>query len=363
MNAKKSLRTSKPNTSKPVTIKDVAAEAGVTPGTVSKVLTANDYSASAATSAKVKAAAKKLGYVPNSSASNLRNRRSGQIGIVLNELDSSGRSMALQISGLQMSSLEIVQISFDGAVLAGLTGAIRRHKQGSFVIYPQPTNPSEDDMHRYMDRRVEGFVVRTDPRTSNRLLTELDPSRVPMVALWTQDVPPGVGYSDVDHVGGAKLAVQHLLELGHRHIAYFGDGVGSGHKHFELRHTGYLEVLKEAGLSVYGVSDALQVRGLMKATDAVTAVFAPTDLQAAVLAQDLINLGVRIPEDISLVGFDDIFGSDFIAGGLTTVYHPVREMAEMAVDNLMALIRGETVAKCRTIIPTRLIVRASSRAL
>jgi DNA-binding LacI/PurR family transcriptional regulator len=174
---------------------------------------------------------------------------------------------------------------------------------------------------------------------------------VPMVALWTQDVPPGVGYSDVDHVGGAKLAVRHLLELGHKHIAYFGDGVGSGHKHFELRHTGYLEVLKKAGLPVYGVSDALQVREFMNGIDAVTAVFAPTDLQAAVLAQDLVNLGVRIPEDISMVGFDDIFGSDFIAGGLTTVYHPVRE------------IRGETVAKCRSIIPTRLIVRASSKAL
>ena len=353
---------SKLSNNKLVTIKDVAAEAGVTPGTVSKVLTANNYNASAVTSAKVRAAAKKLGYVPNSSASNLRNRRSGQIGIVLNEMDNSGRSMALQISGLQMSSLEMVQISFDGAVLAGLTGAIRRHKQGSFVIYPQPTNPNDDDMTRYMDRKVEGFVIRTDPRTPNRLLNELDPSRIPMVALWTQDVAPGVGYSDIDHVGGAKLAVRHLLELGHNNIAYFGDGVGSGNTHFALRHTGYLEVLKNAGKSVIAVSDAVQLRGLMKGKNAITAVFAPTDLQAAVLAQDLVNLGVRIPEDISLVGFDDIFGSDFIAGGLTTVYHPVREMAEMAVDNLMALIRGETVAKCRSIISTRLIVRASTKA-
>ena len=270
--------------------------------------------------------------------------------------------MALQISGLQMSSLEMVQISFDGAVLAGLTGAIRRHKQGSFVIYPQPTNPNDDDMTRYMDRKVEGFVIRTDPRTPNRLLNELDPSRIPMVALWTQDVAPGVGYSDIDHVGGAKLAVRHLLELGHDNIAYFGDGVGSGNTHFALRHTGYLEVLKNAGKSAIAVSDAVQLRGLMKGKNAITAVFAPTDLQAAVLAQDLVNLGVRIPEDISLVGFDDIFGSDFIAGGLTTVYHPVREMAEMAVDNLMALIRGETVAKCRSIISTRLIVRASTKA-
>lgn len=348
--------------SKPVTIKDVATEAGVTPGTVSKVLTANNYNASAATSAKVRAAATKLGYVPNSSASNLRNQRSGQIGIVLNEMDNSGRSMALQISGLQMSSFEMVQISFDGAVLAGLTGAIRRHKQGSFVIYPQPTNPDDDDMRRYMDRKVEGFVIRTDPRKPNRLLNELDPNQISMVALWTQDVAPGLGYSDIDHVGGAKLAVQHLLELGHTNIAYFGDGLNSGNTHFALRHTGYLEVLKKAGKSVYAVSDALQLRTLMTGRDAVTAVFAPTDLQAAVLAQDLTHLEIRIPEDISLVGFDDIFGSDFIAGGLTTVYHPVREMAEMAVDNLMALIHGETVAKCRSIIPTRLIIRASTKA-
>lgn len=350
-----------------VTIKDVAKAAGVSPSTVSKVLTDNGYSASAATSKKVQQAAKQLGYVPDSSARNLRSRRSGQIGIVLNELDSSGRSMALQISGVQMSSLEIVQISFDGAVLAGLTGAIRRHKQGSFVIYPQPTNPEDDDISRYMDRRVEGFIIRTDPRTPNHLIHELDPRRIPMVALWTRDVPSGVGYSDIDHKGGAKLAIQHLIDLGHRRIAYYGDGQNSGNTHFALRHEGYLEALKDAGLSPSNqtgyVQDAKQLRDLLSASEPVTAVFSPTDLQAAELSQDLINLGVRIPDDISMVGFDDIFGSDFIAGGLTTIYHPVREMAEMAVDNLMALIRGESLVKCRTAIPTRLIIRASSKQI
>jgi DNA-binding LacI/PurR family transcriptional regulator len=353
-------------TIQPVTIKDVAAAAGVSPSTVSKVLTANDYSASARTTQKVREAAARLGYVPDSSARNLRNRRSGQIGIVLNELDSSGRSMALQISGLQMSSLEIVQISFDGAILAGLTQAIRRHKQGSFVIYPQPGNPEDDDPSRYMDRRVEGLIIRTDPRTPNRLLKELDPSRVPMVALWTQNVPPGVGYADVDHKGGGKMAVRHLLELGHRRIAFYGNAQTILNAHFALRHQGYLEALGEAGLhpgEAAQVRDIHHLRALMTEPDPVTAVFAPTDLQAAVLAQDLINLKLRIPEDISLVGFDDIFGSDFIAGGLTTLYHPVREMAEMAVDNLMAMIRGETIAKCRTLIPTRMIVRASTKPL
>lgn len=360
----------KPNTNtrganRAANIKDVALAAGVSTSTVSKVLSSRGYSASAATVEKVHRAAKKLDYVPDSNARNLRNQRSGQIGIVLNELDASGPSMALRIGGLQLSSVEITQISFDGAILAGLTSAIRRHKQDSYSIYPQPHDPATEDISKYLDRRVEGLIVRTDPRQRNRIIHEVSARTVPMIALWSNDVPPGVGYSDIDHLGGAVLAVEHLLSLGHRRIAYFGDGITSGNHHFATRHRGYLETMQQAGAEnleqISSVSSASQLTELMKGSNPVTAVFAPTDLQAGLLAQDLSKLGVRIPQDISMVGFDDIFGSDFIAGGLTTIYHPVREMAELAVDNLMALIRGEPIAKCRTVLPTRLVVRASTR--
>jgi DNA-binding LacI/PurR family transcriptional regulator len=67
--------------------------------------------------------------------------------------------------------------------------------------------------------------------------------------------------------------------------------------------------------------------------------------------------GLRIPEDVSLIGFDDVFGADFIAGGLTTIYHPAQEMAAEGVKNLLALLAGLSVELCRSIVPTRVVKR------
>lgn len=348
-----------------VTIKDVARAAGVSSATVSKVLTGNspEYRVSRETVERVRKAAEELGYVPNVSAQNLRSKRSGMIGVVLNEFDSSGRSMHLRLNS-QMDSIQTVHLTFDGALLSGLTEAARIHNT-AFVVYPESTHPSEDIAHRFLDGRVEGLILRTNPTIQHPLLTKLDPRRIKMMALWTQDVPPGVGYADIDHKGGAALATEHLLSLGHQKIAFFGPGEKSPNQHFSMRHQGYQNALKKAGLTPderLHTEDPQTILSLFQNGE-VTGVVGATDLQTILLHSDLVQAGIRVPEDLSLVGFDNILGSEFIAGGLTTVHHPTQEMAAAAMNGLMGLIRGETVSRCRTVVPTHMVIRNTTRAL
>ena len=156
------------------------------------------------------------------------------------------------------------------------------------------------------------------------------------------------------------LAVQHLLELGHKNIAFFGSGIHSGVEHFVSRQQGYLAGLKAAGIDPkpeWHVSSTSQLLELLRGHDPVTAVFAETDTEAAAVARDVQRAGLRIPEDLSLIGFDDVFGADFIAGGLTTIYHPAQEMAAEGVKNLLALLAGSSFETCRSIVPTRVVKR------
>lgn len=117
-----------------------------------------------------------------------------------------------------------------------------------------------------------------------------------------------------------------------------------------------------------GVQPAWTLRGvhqamaLIHAPEPITAVFAATDLLAAELAGTLAANGIRIPGDISLIGFDDMVGAELIAGGLTTVRQPVQEMAIQAVRNLLALIGGAEATTCRSVVPTSLVIRRSSAA-
>jgi DNA-binding LacI/PurR family transcriptional regulator len=343
-------------------IKDVAAAAGVSPGTASKVLTGNGvaYQVSASTIERVQRVAKELGYVPNIAARNLRLQRTGQIGIVLEEVMANEGSVDLEINDFRLSAMASVRRTFDGAIMAGLSDAARQHQLEAFVVYPKLNAAAHLEPNRFLDGRIDGLLIGRNPLKANDLIYQIDPKRLPLVALWTQVVPEGVGFADADQRGGGLMAVRHLLELGHRKIAFYGSGVDAGIEHFVLRHQGYLEGLKAAGVvpnPAWQVSSTVALLELLRGRDPVTAVFAETDTEAAAVARDVQLAGLRIPEDISLIGFDDVFGADFIAGGLTTIYHPAQEMAAEGVKNLLALLLGSSIEDCRSIVPTRVVKR------
>ncbi|GGR28273.1 LacI family DNA-binding transcriptional regulator [Deinococcus ruber] len=336
-----------------VKIKEVALAAGVSSATVSKVLSGRTgYAVHAATAERVRQVALDLGYVPDAAAQNLRTRRSGQLGVVLEAVGSSEPDSLL--GGVTAGSA--VRRTFDGAIMAGLNDAARELQVPALVVYPGgSTSPLS-----YLDGRVDGLLVSCDPLRGHGLLEALRGTPLPVVALWTETVPPGISGVDVDHRQGGVLATRHLIDLGHRQIAFYGGGQASGVEHFGRRELGYQDAMRAAGLPPQrAIHEGAQLVAAVR--DAlVSAVFAETDLAAAAVLQALSQAGLRVPEDVSLVGFDDILGAEYIAGGLTTVYHPAAEMAAEGVHELMRLLQGGSPSQ-RLLAP-RLIVRRSAQA-
>ncbi|WP_424952740.1 LacI family DNA-binding transcriptional regulator [Deinococcus sp.] len=339
-----------------VRIKEVARAAGVSSATVSKVLSGRAaYAVQAQTAQRVRQAALDLGYMPDVAARTLRTRQTGQLGVVLEAVGSSEPDSLL--GGVTAGSA--VRRTFDGAIMAGLNDAARGLQVPALVVYPGGGRPAGS----YLDGRVDGLLVGCDPLRGHGLLQDLSRAPLPVVALWTENVPPGIGAVDIDHHGGAVQATEHLLGLGHTRIAFYGGGEASGIEHFQRRERGYRQALRARGLSPLpaihdGDSLVLAVR-----QGQVGAVFAETDLGAAAVFRALQRAGLRVPQDVSLVGFDDILGAEHIAGGLTTIYHPAAEMAAAGMQMLMRRVHaGPGGAVPETVLlPTRLIVRRSTR--
>lgn len=335
-----------------VKISEVATAAGVSAATVSKVLSGRPgYTVNVSTAERVREAARTLGYVPDVAARNLRTRRTGQLGVILEAVGASEPEDLTD--GVNAAA---VRRTFDGAIMAGLSGAARDLGVPALVVYPGGNVPPES----FLDGRVDGLLVSCNPLRGHELLHALAAARLPVVALWTQQAPPGLSAVDVDHRAGTRQATRHLLDLGHRHIVFYGAGRGSQVEHFRRREDGYRDALEQAGLSprpaLHGGPDLIaQVQ-----RDGVTGVIAETDLAAAAAFHALREAGLRVPEDVSLVGFDDILGAEYIAGGLTTVYHPAAEMAAGGVAALMRRMEGGPVTQ--TLLPTHLVRRQSTSA-
>ncbi|GGL80072.1 LacI family transcriptional regulator [Deinococcus aerolatus] len=335
-----------------VSIREVAAASGVSTATVSKVLSGRaEYPVRAETAQRVRKVALELGYVPDVAARNLRTRQTGQLGVVLEAVGSSEPDSLLggPVAGRAVSR------TFDGAIMAGLSGAARELGVPALVVYPGSAGLA----HPYLDGRVDGLLVSCDPLRGHDLLHRLMGAALPVVALWSARVPPGMGAADADHAGGAALAVGHLLDLGHTHIAFYGGGQASGVEHFQRREQGYQEAMIAAGLPpVAAVHDGdLLVQAVRQGQ--ISAVFAETDLGAAAAFQALNRAGLRVPQDVSLMGFDDIQGAEFIAGGLSTVYHPAAEMAAEGVRLLLAQLAGHAPRQVQ--LPTHLVLRHSTQ--
>lgn len=335
-----------------VKITEVALAAGVSSSTVSKVLSGRTgYAVHAATAERVRQVAVDLGYVPDAAARNLRTGRTGQLGVVLEAVGSSEPDSLL--GGITAGSA--VRRTFDGAIMAGLNDAARELGVPALVVYP---GGSKSPLS-YLDGRVDGLLISCDPMRGHGLLEALKDAPLPIVALWTERVPPGMSAVDVDHQAGGALATRYLLELGHHRIAYYGGGEASGVEHFRRREFGYREAMLAAGVPVHqAIHDGTLLIEAVRAGQ-VSAVFAETDLAAAAVVQALSRAGLSVPGDVSLVGFDDILGAEYIAGGLTTVYHPAAEMAAEGVHMLVRRLQGEPPSQL--LLPPHLIVRRSAQ--
>jgi LacI family transcriptional regulator len=328
-----------------VTIRDVAAHAGVSVATVSKVINRR-YGVSAETYAKVQAVIEEMGYEASLVAQSLRNHQTNVIGILVADLE-----------------------PFSTELLKGAATAIRDTGY-ELVIYSAGGRTSDHVgwERRYLSRLsgtlIDGAVLVTP--------TVVDVSYgAPIVAVDPHTGATGLPTIDSDNLKGARVATEHLLGLGHRRIAMLTGRPDL--QSAQLREQGYREALAAAGVPVdpelvqIGAYDpvisAEAARRLLTSPQPPTAVFAANDLTAIATVEVATELGLRVPADLSVIGFDNIPESALNIPPLSTVNQPIHEMGRTAVNLLIKLIRGEPVEATHVTLATNLVVRQSTRPI
>lgn len=327
-----------------VTIRDVAAQAGVSVATVSKVINGR-YGVAADTTARVNAVINDLGYQASLVAQSLRNHHTNVIGILVADLE-----------------------PFSAELLKGAADAIRG--SGFEMVVYSAGGLADDHVgweRRYLSRLsgtlIDGAVLVTP--------TVVDVNYgAPIVAIDPHTGQSGLPTIDSDNLRGGQLATAHLLGLGHRRIAML-----SGRPDLEssrLREQGYRQAMAAAGVPVsedlvlVGGYDAQAsaecTRTLLTSNDPPTAIFAANDVSAIAAIQAAAGLGLRVPADLSLVGFDNIPESALCTPPLTTVNQPIRQMGERSIQLLLRLMRGDHVEATHITLQTDLVVRQSARA-
>ncbi len=326
-----------------MTIRDVAAQAGVSVATVSKVINSR-YGVAADTMARVNAVINDLGYQASLVAQSLRNHRTNVIGILVADLEPfsaellKGAADAIRGSGFEMvvysaGGLADDHVGWERRYLSRLSGTLI---DGAVLVTPT-----------VVDVNYGAPIVAIDPHTGQ--------SELPTI--------------DSDNLRGGQLATAHLLSLGHRRIAKL-----SGRPDLEssrLREQGYRQAMAAAGVPVsedlvlVGGYDAQAsaecTRTLLTSAQPPTAIFAANDVSAIAAIQAAVGLGLRVPADLSVVGFDNIPESALCAPPLTTVNQPIRQMGERSIQLLLRLMRGDHVEDTHITLQTDLVVRQSAR--
>ncbi len=325
-----------------VTIRDVAERAGVSVATVSKVINQR-YGVAADTMARVQAVISELGYEASLVAQSLRNHRTNVIGILVADLEPfSTELLKGAADAIRGSGFELVVYSAGGRAgdMVGWEKRYLSRLSGTLVDGAVLVTPT------VVDLQYGAPVVAVDPHTGS--------SDFPTV--------------DADSLTGARLATEYLLGLGHRRIALLAGR--SDLQSAKLREEGYREALAAArvpfddALVRVGGYDpelsAVAARELLGSARRPTAVFAANDVSAIATIEVARELGLRVPEDVSVVGFDNIPESALCTPPLTTVNQPIRTMGERAVELLIRLIREQPVERTHLTLATELVVRGST---
>jgi DNA-binding LacI/PurR family transcriptional regulator len=218
----------------------------------------------------------------------------------------------------------------------------------------------------FAERRVDGIVV-TSSRVGALYLPLLSEMRVPIVLVNNQHPGAFVHSVSIANVAGSRDAANHLIELGHRRIAYLGDQFGSQSN--KERFTGYQQALEASGIPFVpelivhgdgkpeGAMRAMQE--LLALADPPTAVCCYNDMSALGAMRSIHTTGRRVPEDISVVGFDDIFLASYTQPRLTTVRQPMRKMGVMAMESLARLM-SDADLEIRITVDAELMIREST---
>ena len=337
---------------KRVTIRDVADRAGVSPTTVSFVL--NDVQGPNLrdeTRQRVLEAARELGYVPSAAARSLVSGQTSTIGLVI---------------------FDAAQIPVDGFLPQMLYSLNTVSRDGGFRVLMEPI----EDIRRpeaYLDlvhsRQIDGLIV-LNRRAKDRQLLQLIESGFPVVLIGRLDHPSAC-YVGTDDIGLSCKATEHLLGLGHELIAHISYAPSS-YLGARARLIGYRQALKQAGVpydeSLVRFADHSAESGyhetgpLLDLSPRPTALFAGNDTIAFGAMAAIHERGLRIPEDIAIVGYDDLPNARYAIPPLTTIWSKPLQVGRRAGEMLISLIQGEEPEDAQLVIRGELVIRESCGA-
>jgi LacI family transcriptional regulator/LacI family repressor for deo operon, udp, cdd, tsx, nupC, and nupG len=327
------------------TIRDVARHAKVGVGTVSRVLN-NSPLVSEDARRRVHRTIDELGYRRSSTARNLSLGRTHMIGVVAPFFTSA-------------SVLER---------LRGVVAQLRDHRDYDLVLFDVETLAQRADAFRSFARtdRVDGLLVISLRLTDEEVESQ---RREGLPVVLVDVVHPALPRVVIDDVLGGTLAVEHLLDKGHERIGFIGDEpTPFGFTSSERRRQGMARALRRAGIRRNG---ALEIRAphgreqaresaerLLGLPDRPTAIFAASDVQAMGVLEAARSKGLRVPEDLAVIGFDDIEVAEVL--GLTTVRQPLRETGARAVELLVSAIDGDSAEPIEELVPLTVVARQTT---
>jgi len=339
---------------KRVTIHDIAKEAGVSSATVSRVLSNSDYPVSAKLRSKIQNLAEQMQYIPNMIGKQLKTDNNMTIGVIIPTISNP----------------------FYAAVMLGVEEAAR--KSGYHVLLCnslQDGSLEEGYLKTLFEKQVKGVIL-SSISGNRKLMTHLIKMGLNVIAIDQKLDMPDVLQIEFDYRRGGYMAAQYLLEKGHRKIGYVTAPLDRPsrqhiyHGFFEALHAAgvdkndsYVQIAdeeKEVYDGIYEFENGkVLTRKLLQLDELPSAIFACNDLTAFGVINELAANGLRVPEDISVMGFDNIEFSRMVTPALTTIKQPNYEMGKLACSMLLDKLRKDNNHEMDVMLLPKLIVRDS----
>ena len=340
----------KGNSADMVTLKDIAEKAGVSSMTVSRVMNGKTGTVSQQTSERIKKIAQEMGYVPNSSARALASRSSRLIAALLQEYDEERNPL---------------EDSYTSCFLGELALQIKKEGYDLMLHYVKDYSEITYSLKSW---NVAGAVFIGMFDESIRKLQE--DNHIPLIFTDSYSSIRSITNVGIDDYRGGELAAEHFLKNGHRNVAFYGPEVlDNGVVMHRIR--GFVSVLREAGISLpqenfinLGVKDLGEVLArLCSGKNPVTGIFTTADNCAYQIYSEAYRKGLRIPEDLSVIGFDDLSMSRLVTPPLTTVRQDIKKKALVTCDLLMKNINAADSPSENIVLNVELSERKSVRRL
>jgi len=327
-----------------VTIRDVSKKSGYSVATVSRVINDSDL-VTEDTKKKVGQVIKELGFVPNNTARGLSTRKSNTIGMIVPNISNP----------------------FFGELIKGAEEAAGEKGFNIIILNSSYNNKKTiKDIMILKSRNVDGIIMSSADFDESIYNTLID-NNIPFVLTGPVSSKHKTNYVSVDNLEGAKKATDHLVKLGHKKIGYMsGDYASYLNK---LRLQGYKEILKDNNIKIdeelifkESVEKNINKYMKMETKDKPTAIFTFNDYMALEYMEKLEEKGIKIPEDVAVVGFDNIKMASYYSIGLTTVDNRQEEFGEKSFELLLDIIKGKTDETHQIITKPKLIIRKTCGA-